>query len=213
VVDVPVPAAVADGGDWELVESGTDSLGHARLVTVRAHRALYDDRGLRERVREATDRDRSWRTFFVSRLVTDPPLTPGIADLVVRTIAVPRARSRLSADLADRGFADVRELDRSEVALDGRTGRVTRFRARLPLGAGTGPDGATDGDDREPGATGTDPTADALTVEALLVVWETGTEMFAAGGTYPVGQLPGAPGLFADPERARERLLALVRTI
>ena len=183
----PVPAAVADDDRWELVETDADTFGHERLVTVTSNRALYGDRDLRERARTATGRDRLWRAVFVARLTTRPPLSPRIADLVVRSIAFPRARSRFADDLSARGFADVTEADRRRIQVGDGEARAARFEAVVP-GDGT----------------------DGVAVDAWLALWDRETDMVAGGGIYPVGRLPDAPDVFDAPETYRDRLFDLL---
>lgn len=188
----PVPAAVADDDRWELVETDEDTFGHERLVTVTSNRALYGDRALRERVRAATGRDRLWRAVFVARLTTRPPLSPRIADLVVRSIAFPQARSRFADDLADRGFDDVTEADRRRIPVGDGEARAARFEAVVP----------SDGDESPP--------ADGVTVAAWLALWDRETDMVAGGGIYPVSPLSDAPDAFDPPEHYRDRLFDLL---
>jgi hypothetical protein len=187
----PVPPAVAEGDRWELVETDQDTFGHERLVTVNSTRALYGDRALRERVRAATGRDRLWRAVFVSRLTTQPPLSPRIADLVVRSIAFPRARSEFADDLADRGFADVTEADRRRIAVGDSKARAARFEAVVPPADSS----ATD---------------DGVAVNAWLALWDRETDMVAGGGIYPVGRLPDAPEAFEAPGTYRSQLFDLL---
>ncbi len=191
---LPVPSSVAAADRWELVETSEHRMGDERLVTVDSSRALYGDRALADRVRAATGRDRLWRGVFCARLTTTPPLTPRIADLVVRTVAFPRARSEFAADLADRGFADVTEAERRRLPVGDRRVRAARYRARVP------PDPA-DGDDR------------GVAVDAWIALWDRDTDMVAAGGFYPVEPLPDAPDCFESPETYRERLLAFLRAV
>lgn len=187
----PVPAAVREGDRWEHVEDADEELGGTGPVTVRAQRTLYGDRELRDRVRDATGIDRLWRSFFVSRLTTTPPLSPGIAGLVVRTVAVPVARSRFAADLRDRGFESVARTGTGRPTVgDGKRARATRFSAAIPVEG-----------------------ADPVDVEALLAVWDRGTDMLAAGGIYPAGPLGAAADAFRPAEDYRRELLALLREV
>lgn len=205
---VPVPPSIADCDGWELVETDETQFGHERLVTVESRRALYGDRDLRERVRAATGRDRLWRAVFVTRLTTTPPLTPGIADLVVRSVAFPQARSRFAADLADRGFADVTEAERRRLPVgDDETGvRAARYEATVPPEERV----ANGASEREHGTEGPD---GGVPIHAWIAVWDRETDMLAAGGLYPVAALPGAGDAFAPPETYREQLLELLRAV
>jgi hypothetical protein len=191
VVEAPVPEAVRTGEEWELVEEDTHRLADTALVEVTATRALYGDAALRERVRAATGVDRLWRSFFVSRLTTRPPLSKGIGDLVVRTIARPQARERFVADLEARGFRDVETCDERQIPLKSGRGRGTRFSARIPV----------DGGD--------------VAVDAWLVLWRRGREIVVAGGIYPVTPLtvPDGEDLFDPPGEYRRELLELVRAV
>ena len=197
---VPVPAGVVGDDRWELVETDETSFGDARLATVRSRRALYGDRRLRERVRAATGHDRLWRSVFVARLTTEPPLTPGVAGLVVRSVAFPRARSRFRDDLADRGFRAVEEVERRRVDVGaGQRARAARLSAVVPVDDATASAGA-----------GTD---DGVAVDAWIALWHRDREMVAAGGFYPVATLSGAPDAFASPGEYRERLFEFVRAV
>jgi hypothetical protein len=193
VVEPPVPDAVRESEDWELVEEDTRKLADTALVEVTAVRALYGDRTLREAVREATGVDRLWRSFFASRLTTRPPLSAGIGDLVVRTIARPQAHRQFVADLESRGFEGVEKADEREVPLgDGTRGRGTRFTGRIPV-EGAGP----------------------VPVDAWLVLRQRDRGIVVAGGIYPVEPLgiDGAETCFAPPGEYRDELLELVRAV
>ncbi|PSQ15224.1 hypothetical protein BRD00_14675 [Halobacteriales archaeon QS_8_69_26] len=193
MTDAPVPAAVREDDRWELVEETEEDLGKTGPVRVTARRTLYGDRRLRERVREATGVDRQWRSLFASTLVTAPPLSRGITDLVVRTVAAPVAGSRFAADLRDRGFEGVGSVETSRPTVgDGTRARATRFSARIPVEG-----------------------ADPVDAEALLAVWGRDDHMLAAGGTYPVGRLRTAAGEapFDPPAEYRRDLLELIRTV
>lgn len=196
LAEVPVPPSVADAAEWELLETDETQFGHERLVTVDSRRVLYGDRELRERVRAATGHDRLWRAVFVTRLTTTPPLTSGIADLVVRSIAFPQARSRFAGDLERRGFADVEEVDRRRVPVgEGKRARAARYEAVVP-----------------PASAGLD-SGDGVAVHAWIAVWDRGTDMLAAGGFYPVESPPGASDCFAPPATYREGLFDLLRAV
>lgn len=198
---VPVPASVAEADRWELVETDETQFGHERLVTVDSRRSLYGDRDLRERVRAATGRDRLWRAVFVARLTTTPPLTPGITDLVIRSVAFPRARSQFAADLEQRGFKDVTGLERRRISIGQTRARAARFGAAVP--------GEGEGDGRD----GRAPASEPVGVEAWIALWDRETDMLAAGGLYPVESLPDAPDVFDSPETYRSRLLEFLEAV
>lgn len=214
---VPVPPSVGEDDRWELVETDTEAFGHRRLVTVDSHRALYGDRRLREAVRAATGRDRLWRAVFFTRLTTTPPLTPGIADLVVRSIAFPRARSQFASDLADRGFTDVTEAERRRLPV-GDDARAARYTAVVPpatdahaaASAGAGPDSDARDRDRDRDH---DPAADGVPVHAWIAVWDRETDMLAAGGLYPVAAPAGVDDAVETPETYRRRLFELLTAV
>jgi len=198
--DVPVPTGVTGDDRWELVETDETSFGDARLATVRSRRALYGDRRLRERVRAATGHDRLWRSVFVARLTTEPPLTPGVAGLVVRSVAFPRARSRFRDDLADRGVRAVEEVERRRIDVGRQRARAARLSAVVPVDDATVSAGARTDDD-------------GVAVDAWIALWHREREMVAAGGFYPVAALSGAPDAFEPPGAYRERLFEFVRAV
>lgn len=189
-VDVPVPAAVADDDRWELLETSTSEFGDERLVSVTGTQALYGDRALRERFQAVTGAETLVRSFFVGKLTTSPPLTPGIADLVVRSVAAPRAKARFTDDLDSRGFEGIRERGDSRLSVDADTrARVAEFEAAVPV----------DGD--------------RLRMGALLAIWDRDTYMLTAGGIYPLAPVAGAEEVLDAPESYRRELVDLVRAV
>ena len=129
------------------------------------------------------------------------PVPAGVAGLVVRSVAFPRARSRFRDDLADRGFRAVEEVERRRVDVGGgQRARAARLSAVVPVDDATASAGA-----------GTDD--DGVAVDAWIALWHREREMVAAGGFYPVATLSGAPDAFASPGEYRERLFEFVRAV
>jgi len=200
--DVPPPNVPADRlADWTRTEATVERLYGVEGADVRGHTLLYEDRRLREGVRDATDGalDQSWRFFFATRLRFRPPLSPG-AHVAVLPMVRSEAVRRFLGDLEDRGVEAVERGRRERV----RTDSSKRVRLRQVTGEVPRPDRAG-----EPG--------DPVPVEGWVGVWYDG-DLFVAGGAYPRTSLARTFGV--DDERlalslsaARDELLELVRTV
>ncbi len=198
--DVPSPPVPTDRlADWERTEATVDRLFGVDGADVRGHTVVYEDRRLREAVRDATDPplDQSWRFFFATRLRFRPPLALGTHVAILPTVRTEAVRS-FCADLEDRS---VRDVDR------GRTERVrveTGTRARLYQVTGEVPV--------------PDTVADAsVPVEGWVGVWHDG-DVLVAGGAYPRTSLARVLGVDDDsrvltPSAARDDLFTLVRAV
>jgi hypothetical protein len=203
--DVPPPGLPADRlADWERTEASVERLFGVEGADVRGHTLVYEDRRLREGVRDATDSalDQAWRFFFATRLRFRPPLSPGAHVAILATVRAEAVRSFCS-DLEDRGVRDV-ERGRSERM---RTGSGKRVRLRQVTGEVTRPD-----PDESDG--GTD---DVVPVEGWVGVWYDG-DFFVAGGAYPRTSLAATFDVDDDrlalaPSTARDDLLELVRSV
>lgn len=225
-VTLDPPSVPADRlAGWVETDRSVETAFDAKLVSVRAHTVVYDDRDLRERVREATDIDHQWRFFLAARLRLEPrtepsgPLTRLVAD---------RARSGFRDRLADRGFQQLRRTETTRRERDGTTTREATYEAVLPLDATQWTRRATDplGGDGPPGADDTTPTGDGpsdervtLRTRAQLAVWPGDAEYLLAGGGYPTGVRTGADPLRAslgdhlDPEAFASDLDALIESV
>jgi len=200
--DVPPPGVPADRlTDWERTEAGVDRLFGVEGADVRGHTVVYEDRRLREAVRDATDSelDQTWRFFFATRLSFRPPLSPGAHVAILPTVQTEAVRS-FSSDLQDRGVDAVERGRRERVRTDsGKRTRLRQVTGEIPR------------TDAANGAT------DPVPVEGWVGVWYDG-DFLVAGGAYPRTSL--ARAFDVDDERlslsssaARDELLALVQAV
>ena len=199
--DVPPPGVPADSlAEWDRTEAGVERLFGVEGADVRGHTLVYEDRRLREGVRDATDGalDQSWRFFFATRLRFRPPLGPGANVAILPTVRTEAVRSFCS-DLEGRGIEDV-ERGRSE-----RVRTETRKRVRLRQVTGEVP------------RPGTGDADGSIPVEGWVGVWYDG-DFFVAGGAYPRTSLAQVFGVEDDrlsltASTARDELLELVRAV
>lgn len=184
-----------DGTDdrWSLVEESRETLFSVSRVTVDAATRVYEDTAMRDRVRAATDRDRTWRFFFASRLALEPetPLSSAL-----RRLVTDRAKKGFTRRLEDRGFEDVRGVEDRRFAVDGSEATLHHCEAAVAVTAG--------------------PT---LTVDGWVAVWPDEGQFLLAGGAYPRGVADDGddPAVAAtlreclEPGRFRTELLDLIR--
>lgn len=190
-VDRPrLPEASLAG--WEETETTESRPFDARVVSVHAHTAVYDDTRLREQVADATGVDGQWRFFVAARLALEPrtapsgPLTRLVAD---------RAHAGFADRLAERGLTDVRERDTTTRQVDGCEARVGRFTAVYDAG----------------------PVSVRTT--ARVAVRPDGDSYLLAGGAYPATVRDGDPdtaravGSLLDSDRFDTEQRELVATV
>jgi hypothetical protein len=193
VTDPPTLADPPAG--WEA--SGTERRTVLDIGPVEATTAttVYEDATLRDRLREATGIDRSWRFFFAGRVAV-----PGSSSSrALRSIVVDRAGRGFADRLADRGFEDVRRAERRSIRVGTVDADAARYEAVCPV------DGI------------------ALDVDGWLAVWPDtarSRSFLLAGGAYPrrVRTAPDdgtAAALEAafDPAAFRDDLFDLVRAV
>ena len=193
----PAPVVTdLDERGWTLIDDDEDVRVELPTVRVLARTLVYADESLRDRVREATGVDHTWRFFFATRLAFDPPLPPITGAASVYGSVRSEARDAFVADLRDRGVEGI-ERGRTERTRTETGDRLslTRYRGRYRL-------------DRNG-----DPVR--VPVAGLLGVWTTEGEFRLAGGCYPDGSLAatlgGAPE--TNPNRFRTDLVDLVRAV
>lgn len=186
---VPDEALAAAG--WRERERDETTPFDAAVVRVDAVTVVYEDLGLRERLREATGLDRLWRFFVASRLVLRPEASP--SGPLSRLVA-DRAHAGFADALAERGFEGVRPTDADDV--EGRLpddARVASYAALCRL--------------------------DGVSVRArgLAAVRPANGTYLLAGGAYPTdvrdapdGTTREAVAAALDPDRFREELVELI---
>ncbi|QCC47987.1 hypothetical protein [Halobellus limi] len=194
-VDIPPPALDPPAG-WRLVSEEVTTPFDVRVVTVTAHTRIYEDSDLRERLAAATGAETTWRFVFASRLRISPAKSPSGP---LTRLVTDRATARFVEVLGDRGFESVERADTHRFDLsdgdagsDGEEGdrptvEAVRFRAAVRL------------EDR------------SVPVEAYFAAWPAGDgEFLLGGGAYPLS-VPDPESL--DPERARDELFSMLRSI
>jgi hypothetical protein len=183
--DAPtIPEERLRGEDWERTETTTRKRRFGASAATEST-VVYADERLREAVAAATGDDRTWRFFFASSLVFDPPLPPVTGTSGAFPTVAREARNAFESDLKRRGIRDLDRRRRERVRVDsGDRASLYPYRGRLA-----------------------DVDAD---VAAWLAVWTTDREFRLAGGGYPE-RLPG--DVDADPTEYRETLLDLVRAV
>ena len=84
-----VPEDQLSEGGWEQTEQSLETVFEREIlgqsIEAKSHTLVFEDRALREAVRDATDGavDQSWRFFFATRLRFRPPLAPGVGTAMV----------------------------------------------------------------------------------------------------------------------------------
>ncbi|MFB6080130.1 MAG: hypothetical protein ABEJ81_03935 [Haloferacaceae archaeon] len=174
---------------WRRTETSVETVLDLGWVAVTTATVVYEDPGLRERVREATRIDRTWRFFFATRLDAPGPSGSGALRRLVTAGATAGFVERLEA----RGFADVTEAGRRRFHVGESEAHAVRYEAVRRV------DGVV------------------VEVDGWIAVWPDVADGFLlAGGAYPTGvrsatgDLPGLSALF-DPEAFRADLFALIR--
>lgn len=167
----PLVPAQARTDPWNLAETGTETVADLSAARVEGSTVVYEDRELRERMRERTGLDQPWRQFFATELSFVPGLPAGARPFVGPAVSS-AVRESFAADLRDRGLRGVTELGSERVRVDsGERADATTYRAAYEA----------DGDRHDVGAT--------------VATWHDGT-FLVAGGFYPLD--PGYRGELLD---------------
>jgi hypothetical protein len=187
-MDVPPPRVdVPDG--WRVVSDDVTTPFDAVIVTVRAHTLVFADDRLRERVRDETGEDGTWRFFFASRLRITPETKPS---RTLTKLVTKRANTGFVDVMRDKGFAEVRAVESRQFDVRGTDADLTRYRARITL------------------------RGHPIVVDGYFAVWPVGTSFLMAGGVYPneVGsdELGSVLDSSLDAERFEETLFEMIRT-
>lgn len=207
-VTVPRPRVptdrLADDG-WAQLEDSERTFFESPMVTVRSRFVLYEDRRLRERVRETTGVDQLWRSFFASRLVFRGPLTAGLGTIIDRLVR-PQATTRFVDDLRDRGFRDIDRRGSRRLRIDSdREGTAIEYTLAYPI-------------DRADMTAQVDPdtsTASSVRGTAWLVIWAVDRDVLLSGGTYPREAIATDDDMEqpVDPTTYRTELFELIRSV
>jgi hypothetical protein len=215
----PPDVRVPDG--WERTSATTETMFDAKVVTVRAHTVVFEDRRLRTTVRDRTGADETWRFFFASRLDLRPKT--GRSKALTRLVT-DRANDGFVGQLRDRGFDGVESVEKRRLAVGRTEADLTRYRARVEATTG-----ATDAASAEPPAPderpspSTDAVADGgetvcVTAEGYLAVWpDDDGGYLLAGGAYPLSvedeTVDETLASLVTPAQHREQLFELIRSV
>jgi hypothetical protein len=215
----PPDVRVPDG--WERTSSTTETMFDAKVVTVRAHTVVLEDRRLRATVRDRTGADETWRFFFASRLALRPKT--GRSKALTRLVT-DRANEGFVEQLRERGFADVESVEKRRFAVGRTEADLTRYRARVEATTGASDPASTDppASDGESGESA-DAVADGgetvrVTAEGYLAVWpDDDGGYLLAGGAYPLSVEDEAVdrtlASLVTPEQHRGQLFELIRSV
>lgn len=164
-----VPARVRE--EWHHVETVEETVVRLLGVRVEARTELYEDRSLRERVREATGIDRLWR-FYVATRVSFPDHDPGESGLLTRLV-VSQVDDAIRETMTDHGFEDVTRRSKRSTDLGEREATLLTYGAVVPVERRRVP------------------------MEGLVAVW--GDDGYhVAGGGYPATSLADALSVEGD---------------
>ncbi|MFC4543017.1 hypothetical protein ACFO5R_13900 [Halosolutus amylolyticus] len=197
---IALPASLA--GTWRPAgtRTGTTSV---LVASITAETTLYEPVGTASTLAELGASDVPLRSLFAVDLEFSPPLPSlGVSPRAVFSMAAPKARGQFVDTIEDEGLIvdGTRETHAFEAA-NGTEGRWFVLDVSYPIASGV----AADGPDRLP-------------AETHVAVWPTETTYGMAGGTTPL-EMPADVAasidgeISIDPERDRERIAELVRSI
>ncbi|MFB6281359.1 MAG: hypothetical protein ABEH40_05025 [Haloferacaceae archaeon] len=183
----PPPVDPGPLSGWRRTETTAETVLDLGPVSVTTATAVYEDPDLRERVREATGVDRTWRFFFATRVDV-----PGSSDsAALRRLVTDRATAGFVDRLRERGFEDVDEAGRRRLRVGEREARAVRYDAVCRV------------------------EGFVVAVEGWIAVRPGEGGFVLAGGAYPraVRSEPADAGLatLVDPGAFREDLFELIR--
>lgn len=188
-VDGPsVPNTTLEQNGWERTAQRErhvfeeSYLGGTISVSADQHTVVYEDRRLRETVKERTlgKLDTSLKLFFATRVGTDPgledlPFGLGVSQVVDR--ASSSAKRSFERRLADAGLSDVSEQRTTDLDIDtGETAELVEYAAGYDYDAIPVPVPRSDDVVIPSGS---------LPVTGLLAVWRRGDDVLIAGGAFP----------------------------
>jgi hypothetical protein len=180
----PAPSVdVPDG--WTRTESTTERLFSVSKVTVTATTVVYEDQRLAERA-DAAGAGGFRRFGFASRLRLRPSTQPSKP---LTKLVASRAKSGFADRLRERGMASVAERESRRFRVDGTDATLVGYDATCVV----------DGTE--------------LAVDGWVAVWPGDEDYYVAGGAYPTRVLDGRIGVALDPDRFREDLLSMVRSV
>jgi hypothetical protein len=192
-----VPETALDG--WTLTDESVETLFQLPAARVRGATRRYEDRALREAVREATggELDHEVRFFAATRLGFTPSLPPGTMPSLILPTVRSEAETTFRRRLRDRGVEDLDRAARERMRVrSGSRARLTRY-------------------------DGVDPTVgDGLAVSGWVGVWKHRRDLFVVTGGYPAVRVAdvldvedaGDP-LAMTPSTYRDELLDAFREV
>lgn len=187
-----LPESVA--GTWQRAGTRTGE-SSVLLTSITAETTVYEP--AETALSELGSSDIPVRSLFTVDMRFSPSLSSvGVSPASVLSKAAPKARSQFVDLVEDDGLVveDTRETLSFERP-DGTEGRWYVLDATYPLS----PDLETD--------------RESLAAEANVAIWPTEDAYGMAGGTLPLEALAGFEALEVDPERDRETIASLIRSV
>lgn len=187
-----LPESVA--GTWQRAGTRTGE-SSVLLTSITAETTVYEP--AETALSELGSSDIPVRSLFTVDMRFSPSLSSvGVSPASVLSKAAPKARSQFVDLVEDDGLVveDTRETLSFERP-DGTEGRWYVLDATYPLS----PDLETD--------------RESLAAEANVAIWPTDDAYGMAGGTLPLEALAGFDALEVDPERDRETIASLIRSV
>lgn len=184
--DDPRPPSVEVPDGWVELETTTERVFSVSKVTVTATTVVYEDERLRERVERETDAA-FHRFVFASRLRLRPSATPSKP---LTKLVTSRAKAGFADRLEARGMAGVDERETRRFRVDGTDATLVGYDATCTV-EGT-----------------------SLAVDGWVAVWPgTDGDYFVAGGAYPTHVVEGDLGEVLEPNRFRNDLFSIMRSV
>ncbi|MFU8868537.1 hypothetical protein [Natronococcus sp.] len=189
-----LPESVA--GTWHRAGTRTGE-SKVLLTSITAETTVYEPAETASALAELGSSDIPVRSLFTVDMRFSPSLSSvGISPSSVLSTAAPKARSQFVDLVEDDGLIveDTRETLSFERP-DGTEGRWYVLDASYPLSPALETDRET------------------LAAEANVAIWPTDDAYGMAGGTLPLETLDGFDALAVDPERDRETIASLIRSV
>lgn len=190
---------------WRLLGTRTGE-SNVLLASITAETAVYEPIEWADRLAALSGSEIPARSLFAVDVTISPSLSSlGMSPEVVFEKAAPKAKEQFVDTLEDEGLRVEETRNTLEFeAANGESGAWFVLDATYPVD----PELATDGTDR-------------IDTEAHVAVWPTAESYGMAGGTVPLEDVDGSDtaeerataALDVDPERDRETIAELIRTI
>ena len=210
-MSISLPESLADA--WRPAGTRTATT-NVFVASITAETTLYEPIETATALEELGASDVPLRSLFAVDLTFSPPLSAiGVSPADVLSMAAPKAKARFVATLENEGLIVEGTRDRHSFEADnGAEGRWFVLDVSYPLASAVAPA------DGENATNGGDDEGDRLPAETHVAVWPTESAFGMAGGTIPLecpAEIRESVGdeLAVDPQRDRERIAELVRSV